>query len=519
MRSAAPLGEGDYPENPSLKRARLSALGGMEALEAPVAAALAHMRRCAAACSARHHYAGAAWYADKALALSAGSPRDAYLLAEAQMQNGEPARALRTLESRGLLDPARHPALPHAPSGGASSSSSSSAPVHTAGGSGAMRADYLPFVYLGALCLRGMRQWAQCLELLESAMEGPGHPGLRTPLRPIPSNVRAAAASALGAACGRGGCAASGGLPPQPQPHQPLCSSMGSPSPASNAMATSPLPAPCASAAGFGATASASAAASAIATPWNAPGMHHAAATPSSGGLGKGIMLFSGRAEVDSSQLLHAFGQAQGAGAGGGGEGGPASASPCEHALPLEDLSDVWRVVYELALQHSDSAIALSAAAGAALGACAPPALTLGLPAGEPIALRGVPFSPGLPPAQLEACGGYVPLGDGSRLNLVSCLASLRGEVLMACENRLRATQWLLAALRIDPYNVQAYTVRAPPLFSCSAAAHFLPLLRPPHSPCYYLFVCLFPPAASCSPPSFFSFASFAHRCSWTITC
>ena len=442
MRSAAPLGEGDFPENPSLKRARLSALGGMEALEAPVAAALAHMRRCAAACSARHHYAGAAWYADKALALSAGSSRDVYLLAEAQMQNGELPRALRTLESRGLLDPARHPALPHAPSGGASSSSSSS----SSSSCGAMRADYLPFVYLGALCLRGMRQWAQCLELLESAMEGPGHPGLRTPLRPIPSNVRAAAASALGAACGTGGSAASGGLPP-PLPHQPLCSSMGSPSSASNAMATSPLPAP-----------------SAIATPWNAPGVHHAAATPGSGGLGKGIMLFSGRPEEDSSQLLQAFGQAQGGGAGGGGEGGgQACASPSEHALPLEDLSDVWRVVYEMALQHSDSAIALSAA-GAAQGACALPALTLGLPTGEPIALRGIPFSPGLPPAQLEACGGYVPLGDGSRLNIVSCLASLRGEVLMACENRLRATQWLLAALRIDPYNVQAYTVRAPAL-------------------------------------------------------
>ena len=55
--------------------------------------------------------------------------------------------------------------------------------------------------------------------------------------------------------------------------------------------------------------------------------------------------------------------------------------------------------------------------------------------------------------------GGYVPLGDGSRINLVSSMACLRGEVLMACDNRGRAAQWLVAALRVDPYNVSAFNV------------------------------------------------------------
>ena len=111
--------------------------------------------------------------------------------------------------------------------------------------------------------------------------------------------------------------------------------------------------------------------------------------------------------------------------------------------------------MFGLALAHCDGAVAVGALGGAPRGGGAP--LASAPPCGEPVALRGVP----LPPGALEAGGGgYAPLGDGSRLNLVSCLASLRGEVLIACENRARAAQWLLAALRIDPHNVQAYSVR-----------------------------------------------------------
>jgi hypothetical protein len=50
----------------------------------------------------------------------------------------------------------------------------------------------------------------------------------------------------------------------------------------------------------------------------------------------------------------------------------------------------------------------------------------------------------------------------GEELNLISALASLRGEVLLACDNRLRAAQWFLAALRLDPHNVSAMQVREP---------------------------------------------------------
>ena len=51
-------------------------------------------------------------------------------------------------------------------------------------------------------------------------------------------------------------------------------------------------------------------------------------------------------------------------------------------------------------------------------------------------------------------------LCDGSRLNLISAMASVRGEILLATDNRLRATQWFIAALRIDPHNAVAHMVR-----------------------------------------------------------
>lgn len=56
--------------------------------------------------------------------------------------------------------------------------------------------------------------------------------------------------------------------------------------------------------------------------------------------------------------------------------------------------------------------------------------------------------------AHLDA-GSLAP-SDGSDLNLVACMCLLRAEGLLALNNRVRAREWLLAALRLDVYCVPA---------------------------------------------------------------
>ena len=401
------------------KRRRTLGLGSDIAAPPPesllppaVSAALAHARRAAAAAKARYSYAGAAWHADKALSLSGGAPQDAYTLAEAHMMSGEFSRALRTLERHGLLDAARHAAAPPTACGGAggggatpaapgkpqeaaarslgfdvaspgapspsppASSPAAAAPPPQA--TSAVRGDMLRYVYLGAQCLRGLRSWGKCLELLEGAMEGRGLPALRTPLGGVPAAVSAAVCAAV--------AHAAGGAPPQGAPSwggggggapggagAPSLGAGAAPPPADRAPAPSPfLAAP---------------------LPRLAP---PATPGPPPGGDDEGVSAAS---------------------CGGGA---------------------VWRVVHAMALQHCDTALGVEAAGGGALGGGA----------GEPCALRGVPLAS-------AAAGEAVPLGDGSRLNIVSALANLRGEVLLACDSRARAAQWFLAALRVDPHNVR----------------------------------------------------------------
>jgi tetratricopeptide (TPR) repeat protein len=49
-----------------------------------------------------------------------------------------------------------------------------------------------------------------------------------------------------------------------------------------------------------------------------------------------------------------------------------------------------------------------------------------------------------------------IPLSDGSDVNLIAAMCELRGECLLMCNNRPRATEWFVAAIRCDAYSVGA---------------------------------------------------------------
>lgn len=360
--------------SPSVKRARAAqALEAVEGtLSTGVAASLAHARRLSSAAAVRHQHRSAAWYAEKAVALSGGAPGDVLLLADAHYRSGAFARAHRTLEHRGMLDVERFP---------------SRAPCDAPPAS-AVAAEALPFFYLGALSLAGDGQWEPALALLEAAMEGPGQPGLRTPLCAPCRDTHAGVAACLEDIVSRERSSEARGAREDPM-----------------------------SAAGGGLGRS--------------HGVSGAASSVPADGTSGGPAPF----------------------AGGGGKGGSVFVAGLDG---LEDTSrdglTVWRIVHAMGLQHCGLAAALSALGGEG---ASQDGVVLSQPRGEPIVLRGVP---------LEAPGGggvfdSIPLGDGSSLNLVSCMASLRGEALIHCDNRVRATQWFLAALRLDPYNAAAMQV------------------------------------------------------------
>ena len=48
------------------------------------------------------------------------------------------------------------------------------------------------------------------------------------------------------------------------------------------------------------------------------------------------------------------------------------------------------------------------------------------------------------------------PLSDGSYVNTIAAMCAVRGEALLQLDNRARAAQWLLAAVRLDPYSVSS---------------------------------------------------------------
>jgi len=432
-----------FPEQSSMKRARFAASTFLEVPALPssnpcVEKALVHARRLSLGCSARYQYSGAAWYAEKAVSLSGGAPDDVYALAEAQMQCGEYARAYSTLECRGYLD-----------------QSQGSSPL----GPGSTRSDRLHFLYLGALCLKGMKKWGKCLELLESGMEGPGKPGLRTTLAPVPLKARAEVSSLLASlslttttttVLQAGQHSKSGGVDHQ---HPPPLQSPTPPPPGSDATEA-------VSRGGGGS--SSSGAVSQAQSPGAPERSWERMDTGSPVVGGAAALSLSGRGELDKvvggaardSKLLEAAETRD-----------SSSSSPCTPSPGNE----VWRVLFSMALQHCDTALALSLGLGVLeSGAKGAPTSRGGLPSswsipcGEFVSLLPNPGGETGPWGSLLSTlhgSGYVPLCDGGRMNLVSSLASLRGEVLIACDNRGRAAQWFIAALRLDPCNVTAFNV------------------------------------------------------------
>jgi hypothetical protein len=133
----------------------------------------ASLRGLALAGLTQHQHETAAFYGDKLATLSA-EPTDALLLADCFYRGGEYARAFRVLESRGLLDPARHKHRPSHGTGG-EDDSAAGARSGSAGrrgslgpppsepkepsGRGIVPVDALRYFYLGALCLRGLKAW------------------------------------------------------------------------------------------------------------------------------------------------------------------------------------------------------------------------------------------------------------------------------------------------------------------------------------------------------------------------
>ena len=464
------------------KRARRGASCGAPRAATPPAPALLHARRLVAACTARHQHSAAAWYADNAVALSGGAPADVLLLAEAHYRGGACARAHRALEQHGLLDAARFPPRANSGSGAAADGAVRSLGFGATGTSaaaaaaaavaappmvcGAVAPEALPFFYLGALALYSDNRAEAALGLLETAMEGPGQQGLRTPLHLPPESSHAHLAhlartavgivaehtvrtgDGVGSGLKRAAAAAAtpsadarpigGGAPQEPQSHsaEPHVQSGGVQSHswphASHLMTTScTMSSPC----------------------------------------GVGASCFAG---VEAEEEGSAEGEHSGSGSG------------------RSHYSQVWRTLHAMALQHSPFAVAAAAAAATASlattggGGAMPFMPTLSdiallHPSGD-ACIRGVPLGAllyGSTNTTHASASHLIPVSDGSVLNLVSAMASLRGNVLLKCDNTRRATQWFLAALRIDPYNVSAQQVRA----ECVCLFRGTPPLSRSHDP------------------------------------
>jgi tetratricopeptide (TPR) repeat protein len=408
------------------------------AADAYVGQALPHLRRLAAACAARHQYTAAAYYAEKATTLGGGDEEDVFALATAHYSSGEYARALRVLDHHGLLDVERQAFLhPPAPAPATSSSSTSGgragentrprAAAAAAGGGkgvegpspsssssssshpppsqlhGAVRPESLRFFHLAALCYTAQKAWDTCIVLLEGCMEGRGHGGLRVPLRPVEEGLvqDLAALAAAGYAGAAGGTAAA-----RPAPLAPSSSAR-------------------ANAGGSGAVAGLEGHVPPEAEPFYGSG-------GGGGSAGAGAGAAAGKAaQGGGGGSLMGSPASSGRGNGGGANGAAAAAPTAASADGLR----VWATLVHMALQHSQAAAALTAGGGGAGS-----------------------ITPVLPPSLLglNAPAGHVPVSDGSSINLVAALCELRAQALLASDNRLRAAQWFLAALRLDPYSVGA---------------------------------------------------------------
>jgi len=267
-------------------------------------------------------------------------------------------------------------------------------------------------------------------------MEGAGKQGLRTPLSPISHTLRTEVSSAVAALAGTGTS-----HHPRHQQQRPNKEAVNNGSPFTRQGG-----------------------------PFDREGggggeehQHFTSSIPAAPGTASG-------ATASSSSSSSQAAKANWGGSGGGpsgenhhpqhpqsGEGGSSS-----NISILGSTNGVWAIVHSLALLHCDTAIALAASSSSS-STGGPPSIELAAPQGEAVSMGPtLPHQSSSAAAALNLAsggGGYVPLGDGSRINLVSSMACLRGGVLMACDNRGRAAQWLVAALRVDPYNVSAFNV------------------------------------------------------------
>lgn len=368
-----------------------------------------HQARCLThACLDVNDTVSAAWYADKACSLGGGNPSDLFNLATVYYKSGEFHRALTLLEHHGLVDL-------DAQSNNISTKRKPLASVHDNAKTslaeqctvpplyhGAVRPESLRYFHLAATCLASLGQWERCVVLLEGCMEGPGRAGLRVPLKVPAPDV----ATHL--------------LPSLQQPGSSTTDA------ATKGNATS--------------TRSKDTSSAGNATK---PGSAPAEWAPFAGLDG----VPSGGAGEENYEPSMASTAAAGTGTKGGSTPSRtrsataamrAAASASTGAEPMDALDStlaaglaVWHVIRHMALQHSEQVAVACGRDGHA-------GITLHVP--------GALFS-----------SGFVPCGSGlGAINIVAALCNVRGKALLALENRLRAAQWFIAALRCDPYCASA---------------------------------------------------------------
>jgi tetratricopeptide (TPR) repeat protein len=364
---------------------------------------LEQARALSQSCLAVHDYESASWYADKACSLGGGSEEDLLALANVYTAAGQLERALTVLEHHSLIDFEQQANPARAQRGlvqTAANSGRARAEGHgfvPAAYAGAMKPASLPYFHLAAVCLVGLGRHEVAVQLLEGCMEGRGRPGLRVPLKPVPPAVALApaafpAAQGVPTSSGVGGLKAAG-------LSSPMSSRALFRSDKENA---------------------------------GAGGAEERAAWVPAVGL-DGPMSADEEAALLSG--LQPGDDGMGVRSGGGRSLGSRRGSQgVRGAVGAVEGVAVWHIIRHMALQHSEQVAAAAAvAAGAPAAGCPTLVIPLSLLASE-----------------------HVPVGSGTRINLVATLCLLRGRALLALDNRLRAAQWFVAALRCDPYCASA---------------------------------------------------------------
>lgn len=409
-------------------------------------ATLMQLRRLVSAASNRHQHGAAAWYAEKAVTLSAGADDDVYALASSYYLAGQYTRSLSLLENYGVIDADKHanvaasssdgspagtvgagttklaPPPSHAKPGRQNLYSNSAARglsfVSTPGGPstsnaasnmaaapiqqlrGAVKPTSLRFFHLAALCHAAEEHWEQCILLLEAGMEGRGHAGLRVPLKPVDDESLQTLESMMAS------------IEAVHHHHHDAVPASRAPA----AAASTPIAPPSAS-------------------------------NPVSDAI-DGL-----DGAVPNERF---YSTPAGQHPGGGSSSNGAASSVAGAAAASSDGLRVWATLQHMALQHSDAAAALSAAGRAE--SSSESSLVADVGYGWGYDCRVVDVVPqSLLALGSNSVGGHVPVSSGHRINLVAAMCQIRGEALLATDNRLRGAQWLLAALRLDPYCVEAF--------------------------------------------------------------